>query len=109
MDNEQLIAGPPGVQIFNNGRHTIARFRDADLVIVSYLEIQLYSDNRDVVTQNRFNQVSRLFNLGFHVTRQRGGDWILETSRGTYRFQDGMCLLRSPGRDHEFVQYRRGV
>jgi hypothetical protein len=104
MANEQPIAGPPGVQIYNNGRHTVARFRGADLAVINYLEIQLYSDNHDPVTQSPLNQTSCLFGLGYHIVR-REGIWIVQTSRGTYEFRDGMPLLRSPGRDHEYVVY----
>jgi hypothetical protein len=105
MVNEQPIIGPTGTTVSNDGTHTIVRFRGTDVVRMAYLDVRLDSNNtHDFVMQSRLNQASRLFRLGYNVV-SRGGVWVVETPKDTYRFEDGMHLLRSPGRDHEYVRY----
>jgi hypothetical protein len=105
METEQPIIGPIGTQIYNDGRHTVVRFRDTDVVRIAYLDVRLDSGgSRSFVVQSRLNQASRQFGLDYHVI-VREGVWVVQTSRNVYRFEDGMHLMRSPGRDHEYVQY----
>jgi hypothetical protein len=105
MTNHQPIIGPTGTQIYNDGRHTTVHFRDTDVVRIAYLDVRLDSGgSRSFVVQSRLNQASRLFDLDYHVVLREGA-WVVQTSRDTYRFEDGMHLMRSIGRDHEYVQY----
>jgi hypothetical protein len=105
MADEQSITGPIGAQIFSDGRHTVVRFRDTDLVKIAYTDIRLdRGGSHSFITQSRLNQTSRLFDLDYHITH-RGGAWVVQTSKGVYPFQDGMHLLRGVGQDHEFITY----
>jgi hypothetical protein len=102
---EEPPPGPPGTQIVNDGRYTTVRFGDTDVVRIAYLDIRLDSGGvRDTTTQYRLNQVSRLFDLDYRVSA-RGRGWVVQTPHGTYRFENGMHLLRSIGGDHEYIQY----
>jgi hypothetical protein len=99
------IVGPPGTRIYSDGRNTIVEFRDRELVRVTYLDVRLNTGGRrDFTTQARINQSSRLLNLDYHVINRRG-IWMVETSQDAYRFEDGMHILRSVGKDHEYVRY----
>jgi hypothetical protein len=60
--------------------------------------------SRSLIVRSRLNQASRQFGLGYQVM-VREGAWIVQTSRDSYRFEDGMHLMLSPGRDHEHVRY----
>jgi hypothetical protein len=104
MTEEQPL-GPTGTQIYSDGRHTVVRFRDTNIARIAYTDIHLDGGGaRDTVMQNRLNQTSRQFRLGYHIM-VREGAWAVQTPRDVYRFADGMHLMRSPGRDHEFVRY----
>jgi hypothetical protein len=105
MADEPTITGPNGTSIYSDGRYTIVRFRDTDVVKIAYTDIRLDSGgSRSFITQSRMNQTSRLFDLNFHVISKRGV-WLVETPKGVYQFQDGMRLLRSTGKDQEYVLY----
>jgi hypothetical protein len=105
MANKPPIIGPTGTHIYSDGRHTTVRFRDTDVVQIAYSDVRLDSGgSRDSVMRSRLNQASRQFGLGYHVV-VREGAWVVQTSRDVYPFVDGMHLLRSPGRDHEYVRY----
>jgi hypothetical protein len=109
MANEDPIIGPTGTSIYSDGRHTTVRFRDTDVVRIAYLDVRLDSSgSRSLTVRSRLNQASRQFGLDYHVV-SREGVWVVQTSRGTYRFEDGMHLMRSPGRDHEYVIYEGGA
>ena len=100
------IVGPPGTRIYSDGRNTIATFRNRELVRVSYVDIRLDpKGQRDVITQRCLNQVSRMLDLGYHIVRPRGSGWILETARNTVIFRDALHILRSIGRDQEYIRY----
>jgi hypothetical protein len=102
--NKKIVA-PPHTRIYNDGHHTLAEFRDRELIKVSYSDIRLdMHGHRDVITQARLNQIARLLHLDVHVRRQ-DGIWLLETPQEVYLYQDGMHLFRSTGRDHEWVRY----
>jgi hypothetical protein len=97
MADEPPIIGPIGTQIYSDGRYTVVRFRDVDLVQIAYLDVRLDSGgSRSFIIQSRLNQASRQFGLDYHVHLQEGA-WVVETSRGLYRFVDGMHLRRSAG------------
>jgi hypothetical protein len=105
MANESPIIGPTGTQIYSDGRHTTVRYRDTDVVRIAYLDVRLDSGgSRSLTVRSRLNQASRQFGLDYHVV-SRGGVWMVETPKDTYRFEDGMHLMRSPGRDHEYIRY----
>jgi hypothetical protein len=105
MAPENAIIGPNGTQIYSDGRHTIVRFNETDVVKVGYMDIRLDRGcSRSVLVQSKMNQASRLFDLDYHVIRKKG-TWLLQTSQGVYPFEDGMHLLRSLDRDHEVVLY----
>jgi hypothetical protein len=103
--SQQPIIGPTGTQIYSDGQHTILRFRDRELLRITYLDIRLdTSGDRDLVLQNRLNQGSRLLGLDYHIIR-REGEWVVRTYYDHYSFRDGMHLRRSVGKDHEYVRY----
>jgi hypothetical protein len=43
MADEPPIIGPIGTQIYSDGRYTVVRFRDVDLVQIAYLDVRLDS------------------------------------------------------------------
>jgi hypothetical protein len=101
----EKIAGPPHTKIYSNGHNTIAEFRDRELVRVNYTDVRLdMQGHRDVITYSRLNQLIRLLHLDCHLRRHEG-IWVVETAQETYLFQDGMHLIRSAGRDHEYIRY----
>ncbi|HZA25747.1 MAG TPA: hypothetical protein VFA32_24655 [Dehalococcoidia bacterium] len=81
MANEPPIIGPTGTRIYSDGRYTTVRFRDTDVVKIAYTDVRLDSGgSRDSVMQSRLNQVSRQFDLGYHV-KVEGGSWVVQTSK----------------------------
>jgi hypothetical protein len=105
MTNHPPIIGPTATRFYNDGRNTIVQFRDIEVVRISYLDVRLDSGgSRSFIIRSQLNQASRQFGLDYHVHLQEGA-WGVETSRGLYRFVDGMHLRRSTGRDHEYVEY----
>jgi hypothetical protein len=105
MTSEQPLIGPPNTRIYADGNNTIVRFRDREIVRIAYLDVRLDAGGaRDLVLQNRLNQASRLFDLGYHIVRCEGFG-IVQTHYDHYVFQDGMHLRRSRDGTHEVIRY----
>jgi hypothetical protein len=78
------------------------------VVKIAYMDVRLDSGgSRSFTVRSRLNQASRQFGLDHQVV-VREGAWVVQTSRDAYHFEDGMHLMRSQGRDHQYVQYEAG-
>jgi hypothetical protein len=100
---DRSIIGPPNTRIYADGRHTVVIYWDRPIVQVAYWDIMLDAEgDRDTGLQNRLNQTSRLFDLGYHITR-REGFWIVQTKFDHYVFRDKMHIKRSLGGVHEYI------
>jgi hypothetical protein len=95
MEEHNIIIGPEGTAISMDGRYLTARYRDTDIVKVSYLEVVLDAGgSRSFIIQSRLNQVSRQFNLSYNI-RSREREWVVETPAGTFLSGTG-CASTAP-------------